>query len=241
MTTMLGEIFISMKNGSTIKVLEDTGADPISVATIMLNGTLTNRRPMDRSNLHTAYRNKSGDPWETGYVKADALPANHPYAYQASHVDAVPLPSFSGMSTQELLEFANRRLAEASRAKELADRAKAEIRKRQPTKGITVLGDVTLETSYPNRFNADLAKEKLTPEQYAAICVTAPDAERAKQVLGGKDSPLYRSVCKTGDATLKIRAATDEDRRAAEIQKTAQRVVAPKTDGTMIDIFDLTF
>lgn len=220
------EIFISMENGSVIKVLDDTDGQTV-VATVTLTGRLTNQRRMNGTSLHLNYKNTKGELWKTGYVKADQLPADHPYAYRPARAATISVPTedpeFADMSTQALAEFANIRLAEAKLASDLAERAKEELRKRQPRTGTTILGNVAVIAARPRRFDADLAKQKLTSSQLAAISVTKPDATLAKKVLG-KDSELYGSVCKEGKATLTIRNASDEDRQAAEIAETAERV-----------------
>lgn len=223
---MKDEIFISVENGSVIKVLEDTGGQTI-VATVTLTGRLTNQRRMNGTSLHLSYLNNMGKPWKTGYVKADQLPENHPYAYRPARASTIQVPTedpeFSDMTTEALAEYANRRLAEAKLASDLAEKAKEELRNRKPRNGVTILGDTAVVASRPMRFDAALAKANLNKRQLDAISVAKPDATLAKKVLG-ENSPVYRSVCKEGKITLTIRTATDEDRQKAEIADTAESV-----------------
>lgn len=225
MKNLKGETFISAENGSVVKVLEDTGSHVV-VATVTFDGRLTNQRRMNSASLRNAARNR-----KTGYVrlnlKADQLPGDHEFAYRPASRQPMPVPDgdldFSSMSDEDLAEFARRRLAEEKLAGYLANKAKEELRKREPRTGVTVLGDTAVVASRPHRFDASLAKKVLNRRQLEAISVTVPDASLAKKVLGA-DSPLYRSVCTEGKIRLEIRPATDEDREAAQIMDTAAQV-----------------
>lgn len=224
--TVKDEIFISVENGSVIKVLE-AGNDKTVVGTVTITGRVINQRTMGDASLHTSYLNSTGKPWKTGYVKADQLPENHEYAYRPARAATISVPTedpeFSDMADEDLAEYANRRLAEAKLASDLAEKAKEELRNRKPRNGVTIFGNTAVVASRPMRFDAALAKAKLNRRQLDAISVSKPDATLAKKVLGA-DTPVYRSVCKEGKITLTIRTATDEDRQAAEIADTAESV-----------------
>ncbi|MBQ6358832.1 MAG: hypothetical protein IJI97_07795 [Clostridia bacterium] len=225
--TVKDEIFISVENGSVIKVLDASSRGTVVVGTVTITGRVINQRTMGDASLHTSYLNSTGKPWKTGYVKADQLPENHPYAYRPARAATISVPTedpeFSDMTTEALAEYANRRLVEAKLATDLAEKAKEELRKRQPRNGVTIFGNTAVVASRPMRFDAALAKANLNKRQLDAISVSKPDATLAKKVLGA-DSPVYRSVCKEGKITLTIRTATDEDRQAAEIADTAESV-----------------
>lgn len=174
-----------------------------------------------------SYLKNAGKPWKTGHVKADQLPANHEHAYRPARDATISVPTedpeFSDMTDEDLAEYANRRLAEAKLASDLAEKAKEELRNRKPRNGVTIFGNTAVVASRPMRFDAALAKANLNRRQLDAISVSKPDAALAKKVLGA-DTPVYRSVCKEGKITLTIRTATDEDRQAAEIADTAESV-----------------
>ena len=225
--TVKDEIFISVENGSVIKVLDASSRGTVVVGTVTITGRVINQRTMGDASLHTSYLNSTGKPWKTGYVKADQLPENHPYAYRPARAATISVPTedpeFSDMTTEALAEYANRRLVEAKLATDLAEKAKEELRKRQPRNGVTIFGNTAVVASRPMRFDAALAKANLNKRQLDAISVSKPDATLAKKVLGA-DSPVYRSVCKEGKITLTIRTATDEDRQKAEIADTAESV-----------------
>lgn len=233
MKSLKGETFISMENGSIIRVLEDNDGRTV-VATVTLTGALTNQRPINSRSLHLDYKNTSGNPWKTGYVLAEQLPDDHEFAFRPARAATISVPreapAFEDMSTVELMEFTNRRLAEARLANDLAEKAKEEIRNRAPRNGVTVLGGVAMAVSRPQRFDPALAKERLNANQYAAICVTKADATKAKKILG-EDSPLYKSLCTEGKARLEIRSATDADYEASRIQDTADEVRDPSGFG----------
>lgn len=195
--TVKDEIFILVENGSVIKVLE-AGNDKTVVGTVTITGRVINQ-----------------------------LPENHEYAYRPARAATISVPTedpeFSDMADEDLAEYANRRLAEAKLASDLAEKAKEELRNRKPRNGVTIFGNTAVVASRPMRFDAALAKANLNRRQLDAISVSKPDATLAKKVLGA-DTPVYRSVCKEGKITLTIRTATDEDRQAAEIADTAESV-----------------
>lgn len=226
MRNLKDEIFISVENGSVIKVLEDDNGRTV-VATVTITGRLINQRRMNGTSLHLSFLNNMGKPWKTGYVKADQLPENHEFAYRPARAATISVPTedpeFSDMTTEALAAFASRYLAQAKLATDLAEKAKEEIRRREPRNGVTILGDTAVVASRPMRFDAALAAANLNRRQLEAISVTKPDATLAKKILGA-DTPLYRSVCKEGKITLTIRPATDDDRMAAEVADTAESV-----------------
>lgn len=222
-----GTQLVNMTNGHAVKVVDEEKDGRITIATQTISGRLVGMRKVASTAVRSTYLTLMGKPWKTGYVPADQIPAGHPFAPPSSTGNVSSMDEeidFTNMDNEELAAFAASRLTQAAILTKLADAAKDEIRRRKPRKGVTVFGNTAIVAKYPESFNADLAKDRLTPAQYEAICVSKPDATRAKKILGGADSPLYKSVCKPGKAALEVRPATDKDHQAAADLDEAERV-----------------
>lgn len=223
-----GTQLVNMTNGNVVEVVEEEKGGKVTIATRTATGHFTAVRRVASTSIRSGLLTLMGKPWKTGYVPADQLPAGHPFALPVPAGTVAGMDEeidFQAMDTEELAAFAASKLTQVAILAKLADGAKEEIRRRQPRKGTTVLGDTAVIAKYPETFSAELAKANLTDQQYKAICVSKPDATRAKKLLGG-DGPLYRSLCKPGKASLEIRPATDKDRQASSDLDTAEEITA---------------
>lgn len=226
----VGHRFINVKTGVVIEVTSLDGTDA-QVATVLATGATVKPRTLKVSSLHGESTTARGTERASGYVALHALPAGHPFAPapQAAEKtrDSFRAPDFSVMSDEEVSDYANARKAERDLAEDLHDKAKKELKNRNPEARPYIFGNVYVGISTNHRFDPALAKQMLTSAEYAAILKPKPDATLAKEVLG---EARYSQICKDHGNKVEVRFATDKDRmklaETEEIEKAKAEIDA---------------
>lgn len=213
------DCFINTRTGEVVEVI-DTEGDRSKVATITATGARIRDRYMKTSSLKRTLSSKRGVEWKAAYVALDALPEGHPLRPAQEvpkQVEEAPknvetdtrTPNLKQMSNEELSDYANSKRAEKMMAEFFMEEAKAELKSRYREPGRYLNGNVYVEVSSNQRFDAATAKSVLTDQEYASILKPKPDAARAREIL---TEDRYKAVCKDHGNKMEIRSATDKDR-----------------------------
>ena len=217
-STEVNNRYINMKTGVTVQVLavEDGTA---KVATVTATNRLINRRTMKVSSLRDDARTPRGALRRTGYIAVHALPEDHPLApdfdampdpvVEPAPVDLFAAPDVESMDEDELGDYSQGLHAQAALIEARLKVAKAELKRRNPEAKPYVFGRAYVGISSNVRFDAKLAKARLTDKEYTAICTPKPDSTLAKAILSEK---RYAQICTDHGNKVEIRTATDEDR-----------------------------
>lgn len=223
MTTIhAGEELVNLETGNVITVMEVREGEHFLAATSTVTGRLVNRRPILKTSVRATLTTRYGKEARQGYIRLADLPAGHRFAPAApvkeQSVTDMPLeePDFSEMSDAQIAQYTFKYESRAKALKNLADKAKEEMRRRATISGTRVFDDVAVNASFSQRFDAKLAAKNLTPRQLQAISVSKPDAATARKVLG-EDSPAYLSTLAEGTWTMTVRVATDDDREESDL------------------------
>lgn len=229
------DIYTNVATGAVVEVVsvdEETGR--VTVVSVAPSGAKSNRRTIALGSFRAAVDNTKGAPYRTGYVRSDLLvPAKTAPVHTKESVMDVTEPDFSEMSEEDLALYMDSAQAKMNAFKDLFESAKTEWRSRRKDSGTVVFGETAVATAFAMSFSGDLAKKNLTDRQYEAICVTKPDPEAARRLLG-KDSSLYQSLLTPAKPRITVRRATDEDREAARLASLRDDL-ATFQDG---DVFD---
>lgn len=202
--------YTNLANGSVLRVVDADDMGRATVVTVTASGRIANQRTVATTGFHEGYLTRQGKPRKTGWVRTDELPYTHEYAPQNKASEAVA-PDVTKMDDTELFAYIERKETERDLAKQEAETAKKELAERTTKEGTRILGDVAVVARPNRRFDAKLARQFLSPVQYASICESKPSPEKARNAFG-KESELYTSMTKDHGWTLTVRMATDDDR-----------------------------
>lgn len=214
------DLYTNVATGAVVEVVsvnETTGkAEVVSVAP---SGVKSNRRTIALTSFRSGLDNTKGVPYRTGYVRSDLLrPATPEPVYTKEPVMDTTEPDLTEMSTGDLAVYMDVVQSKMDAFKALLDNAKTEWRLRVKESGTQVFGETAVNTALASTFSGDLAKKKLTERQYDAICVSKPNPELARRLLG-EDSSLYRSLLVPAKARITVRRATEDDHEAARLSQ----------------------
>lgn len=214
------DLYTNVATGAVVEVVSVNGetgkAEIVSVAP---SGAKSNRRTIAVSSFRSGVNSAKGVPYRTGYVRSDLLaPAAAPVVHTKESVMDISEPDFSAMTNEELAHYMDVTQAKKNAFESLFESAKEEWRSRHKDASTQVFGDTAVNTALASTFSADKAKRMLTDRQYAAICVTKPDAKLARKVLD-ENSSLYRSLLTPSKPRITVRRATDEDYEAARLSQ----------------------
>jgi hypothetical protein len=202
-----------MKNGEVLQVVERLPEGKYLAATVFENGQLGDRRIINSRQIHDSAVISGGRVRRTGYAPTCTIPQGHPYFVSPEQaMRTVPVMAdeinFEAMDDAALLAFANKIQAQAASLTDMFEKAKDEMRSRQPRAGVTVHNGVTLEAQYKRKFNPGRANDLLSREQIRRITVEKLDGPKAKALLSAED---YEKVSDAQKPAIAIRFATEKD------------------------------
>lgn len=235
---MIGTRYTNLANGSVIEVVEIVDNFKVRVGTLVdsngIDTTQRRLREISRDKLFTSATKDNGKPRTSGWVpyaeattktaltvSTQAAPATtkkeHVVTAQINEPSVHDEIDLESLPKEALIQYAHDLDIKAKRAKEEADKAKEELKRRSKRPGVTIVGDTVYDLGRNMNFSQALAVKKLTSEQLAMVSVTTTEVDPKKaQAVFGKESELYKSLLVPADNyTLKLRTVTDKDLDAA--------------------------